>query len=64
MWEGAPDTSAFRIKVETLDPASRLPAEVGFFWVFPYKTGIRSRRSMSVHRNQVGKVIRQFMCVK
>jgi hypothetical protein len=38
--------------------------KVGFFWVFPYKTGIESRRSMTVHRNHMGKVVRQFLCVQ
>ena len=36
--------------------------KVGFFWVFPYKTGIESRKSGTVHTTDVGKVDRQFMC--
>jgi len=64
MWVGTPDTLDCIVKVETRDPASRLPAESWVFLVFPYKTGIESRKSATVHRTNVGKVIRQFMYIE
>ena len=40
------------------------PPKVPIFWVFPYKTGIESRKSVTIHRTHMGKVIQQFMYVR
>ena len=38
--------------------------KVGFFLVFPYKTGIESRKSMTVRSDHMARVVWQFMCVQ